>query len=889
MGVIRSEVFSKKVENVIIVDPNRVKVQENNGDVSVEDRYVAQEDLVMYAGLKAFTKAKNSIFDDTQTDTTYDFGEIVVNFLNPKQDATTFKNMFTTQWTDTFTDARNRDVTIDPETFGIKSIEITQNASLVPRIVIEFIDVRGKTLMERGNDKDNPYNIFYSMPYPSFVLTIKGYYGKAITYPMVLLKTNTRFDPSSGDYYVRCEFLSRTFAIFNDFVLAYGLAAPYMFPIDGKPGQYEGMEILKWLYQEQNKKIKADMLADKSQLLPNETQEAYTQRIAPEIDRRMITEPVTIYSLLKAGDILTSSDFTNFTDPDVQLQFAARDKFDEIKAGLDGLFEKLGSYFTDDPSNNVMYSDGYYQFKDGKPLTSVPDIMAVINDTNESYTTNILASDNKYVSSLGPTIQTALKKVNVRVSDKEIINVGCVQKSVPGKGIVFTLDDINKIRVAVDDALIEQYKQINLAVLDAQREVIKDKVGFDITVENVIRIFMNCMQTFLMLMNLTSKKAYLQIKNDDQSRKAHQKENSDYYVKDNNQKNPILFPWPNYYVKDQEAQKKGDEIWKRAYPGTKLVNRQWSEVQFIEELYESFTRIKKMDGKVQQPTGKPTYLMTPFLNQVSADQYTTLSKNDTSLEILKKITLALVHDGILFRAPSTEAIQSIADGQVGYDYMALLAKTKEITSGSVYSELQYISNNLLTTKTAGLFENLMVLFSAQIKDVAALKKMVDDECNAYQSGDMNQYKQKTKLFYDSAGNPSYLNDYSSYASRLYMKLISEDNPLDYVNPGNSAGTRTEEFDIASAPTNKQFYTAKFPGYAQVNGKNPFLGDSQTTLNMALGFLNTDPNAATFSFDNAQNSDPNNLVNGVPALTFNNKADVDIDPALQDMQQKYTNY
>ena len=94
----------------------------------------------------------------------------------------------------------------NPETFGITQVDVSINATYVPEVTIEFTDVQGRTLFERGNDPNNPYNIFFTFPYPNFVLAMKGYYGSTIEYPLRLKTSNTRFDPNSGNYVTTCTF-----------------------------------------------------------------------------------------------------------------------------------------------------------------------------------------------------------------------------------------------------------------------------------------------------------------------------------------------------------------------------------------------------------------------------------------------------------------------------------------------------------------------------------------------------------------------------------------------------------------------------------------------------------------------------------------------------------
>ena len=228
----------KNNQGVLVIDPNKV-VNDNN---DIVDRYVKQEDLVIYTNLKVVKRSQLSIvIDDTGKKTEkQDSGEIYINFLNPLKNNINknriTKNKLTSEWTDFFTsdsanDKNSPNYILDPETFGITDINISINANNLPIIQMTFTDVQGRTLFERGNDPDNPYNIFYSLPYPKFLLTFKGYYGKAMEMQIVLLKTNTTFDPASGNYNITAEFQGDVFSIFNTFLLIYGYTAPYMFKL----------------------------------------------------------------------------------------------------------------------------------------------------------------------------------------------------------------------------------------------------------------------------------------------------------------------------------------------------------------------------------------------------------------------------------------------------------------------------------------------------------------------------------------------------------------------------------------------------------------------------------------------------------------------------------
>lgn len=248
------DILSVVKNNLLVIDPNKIIDNYNK----VADRYVKQEDLIMYANLKAVIKQQTGVYvgpngsveKQNNTDKEINLGEVRFNLLNPQDKNANgqyeFKNVLTNQYLDYEGKGYS-------DTFGIQSISINQNASLVSQVNITFVDVQGRTLMERGNEENNPYNLFYTFPYPQFILTVKGYYGMTVDYPLYLLKTNNTFDSSTGNYTVTCEFLSRTYGVFNSFYSIYGLIAPYLIKLD--TGEYLGTKLLKRLYELQNADI----------------------------------------------------------------------------------------------------------------------------------------------------------------------------------------------------------------------------------------------------------------------------------------------------------------------------------------------------------------------------------------------------------------------------------------------------------------------------------------------------------------------------------------------------------------------------------------------------------------------------------------------------------
>ena len=232
-------------QNVIYIDPNKIV----NSDGSVNDRGVKPEDFVMYANLetKLIPRTKllvgTNIKDDIRT-----ISLASINFLKPN----TKDDFFTSSYYDEFTgknsmkkegvNQKRSEVVFDENRayfkndainvqdnslFGIKKISIKTTSAFIPTVTITMEDVQGRALFSLGNQ--SPYSAFFNLPYPPFYLTIKGYYGKAVRYELVMTKFNSRFNSSSGDYSVDLEFLGYKYNVLSDISIGHLLACPHMY------------------------------------------------------------------------------------------------------------------------------------------------------------------------------------------------------------------------------------------------------------------------------------------------------------------------------------------------------------------------------------------------------------------------------------------------------------------------------------------------------------------------------------------------------------------------------------------------------------------------------------------------------------------------------------
>ena len=148
--------------------------------------------------------------------------------------------------TTNFTDINMNDPSTNTkECLGIESISVRYDSWYYPTVDIRFIDVRGASLMQpaeyeyynNGNpNKSDDYKksnsdffkAFFSFPYPLFKLSIKGFYGKEVTYDLSVLKCNVEFNSSTGNFEVTASFIGYMYGMYSDLPFPFVYLAPYI-------------------------------------------------------------------------------------------------------------------------------------------------------------------------------------------------------------------------------------------------------------------------------------------------------------------------------------------------------------------------------------------------------------------------------------------------------------------------------------------------------------------------------------------------------------------------------------------------------------------------------------------------------------------------------------
>ena len=147
--------------------------------------------------------------------------------------------------TTNFTDiSMNDPSTNTKECLGIESISVRYDSWYYPTVDIRFIDVRGASLMQPSEyeyyNTGNPikkayrksnsdfFKAFFSFPYPLFKLSIKGFYGKEVTYDLSVLKCNIEFNSSTGNFEVNASFIGYMYGMYSDLPFPFAYVAPYI-------------------------------------------------------------------------------------------------------------------------------------------------------------------------------------------------------------------------------------------------------------------------------------------------------------------------------------------------------------------------------------------------------------------------------------------------------------------------------------------------------------------------------------------------------------------------------------------------------------------------------------------------------------------------------------
>lgn len=876
-------------QGVLVIDPNKVVNKYNE----IVDRYVKHEDLVIYSSLKVIKRSERSVIvgKGGAKSEVVNSEPMYINFLNPlknrRKDGTfDLKGKMTSEWTDFFTsddanDKGSAKYILDPESFGITDIAISVNAGKLPIITIQFTDVQGRMLFERGNDNDNPYNIFFTYPYPRFLLTYKGYYGKAMETPLVLLKSNTRFDPETGNYNVTAEFQSEVFSIFNTFLMVYAYVAPYMFLLDN--GEYLGQKILNSLYEKQNKEIKelvGDSMFKHYEILNNPTMFDLAGAVEKISASALQDASTNTVSISESNDKISNIKYSvEEYNRNIKTWFETNCKSVENnqyepKPGVDFLTEKTPIELLNNYSslNELIKSIDDVQLPNGGNGNNTSnEIFKAIQGDND------IQFNNKYKPTSNRDLIQHTLFFGLDYTDK-----GVAIKNTANEKI-YTIDNYDRVISLVLIKLNQLQTLIEDSFVDEQITDLGAHLGYEPNMNNVLRIVANSMQTFLILLEITANNAVKQLQLDN-LRVKKQTKYTDYINNDRDQN--IFTPFPNYFVTKTEVFGDDGNVKKidknvLAYPGIDDGNKDWFEVAFIEEIYEAINRISILNDpkSITNIAAKKTGLLTILgLGENDLDAYLNKKQSDKLLgEMISKYNLYATYSGMYYRGLGTSGLADGVSRKLADFELQLLEKlvfdkmessnAKFVTANELYkitkkgdiTDINGVTNTYTNLGNLAI-NGLRLKAPADIIFFDIVTKTIDLYATEYSQADFtNGINSKNKLITDNIIN-TYLYDIISFKDM---------RTLYYSMSGKEKVNRLSEYPDLSS--NLRYYCDDFATLTPIAETVKTVEAGQEDLNPFQGFiknLNVKLKSTPLPIDFGRTLKYGNTE--VPALTFNSK-------------------
>jgi len=648
-------------QNIIVVDPNKII----DSDGKAKERLVNHEDLVMYANLECSVIPRSKLSIGVSNSELKTISLAKINFLNP-----TGGKYLNNNYTNLFTDDEKKTPINPPDNFydqtpikyvgdepeneitetsllGITAISMRVNTSFMPTISITLEDVRGRALFELG-DK-SPYAAFFNLPYPTFFLTLKGYYGKAVRYRLMLQNFNASFDYNSGNFKVNLTFLTYKYTVLSEIPMGYLLAVPHMYKSDIKlkaanDSQASSIDLSPVTVEKGYEKVKELYNEYKSKgLLENDFPELTLVQLQKKLDSFV----KNILSSFGEENLSPLTDLDTYTlqldefkkkvfyyQPDSWLNtyldtknfiiLKDKTKVYKLKPGNNtgqqaaDAKTKLITIFTEYNKllneNATLGSKSNYKIgndvlstpvknllelqKSKDPLT-LPDWMEIkIKPENVDFFATYQQQNNTSVfKANSPEVSGFTTQLSIQISNDNVNSTGFTaqyfkfQGSTPVDTFIDRAEKMEKQLLGIKETILQK-------LTDALNEKLQDKgvngLGFIPTIRNVLAVFFANGEAYLRLMDDVHRAAWDQ-RNAPSRVKSILGSSTSSDKKMMPDENKIVYPWPQLI---KESIKDGQTSYEITYPGdTSVVSETqgydysiWPEVEFVEELIRAYVQ-----------------------------------------------------------------------------------------------------------------------------------------------------------------------------------------------------------------------------------------------------------------------------------------------------------
>ncbi len=226
----------KRAGRIVYIEPNNINnLHPNNSIPYLYEDYAISVNLRVYNGNRYSCGRPEDYNEDWYRNFALDYSS--------DNGTITFIGGTNGYLSTNFTDINMNDpLSNTHECLGIESINIAYESWFYPQVKIKFIDVRGASLMlpaeyEKYNSPESDFtsssratffNSLFSFPYPMFKLSIKGFYGKEITYDLNVSDVKINFNSTTGHAEINVSFIGYMYGVYSEIPMSLISVAPYV-------------------------------------------------------------------------------------------------------------------------------------------------------------------------------------------------------------------------------------------------------------------------------------------------------------------------------------------------------------------------------------------------------------------------------------------------------------------------------------------------------------------------------------------------------------------------------------------------------------------------------------------------------------------------------------
>lgn len=544
---------------------------------------------------------------------------------------------------------------VNPETntaecLGVSSINIDYDSWWYPQVTIKFVDVMGATVMqpaEKGyyNNREmgtasSIYKGLFSFPYPMFILKVKGFYGKGITYRLALHNTVYEFDANTGNFNITASFIGYKFGIYTDVPMTFLGCAPYM--EGGKEYWEQKIASGEFCFRDSNGNPSKPMCTIPELKLKIAAAANNQDAIAASVmEQEMLNiDSKQVETLISLSDMFSFNGWKNVNGKDfgsTNYCFKVFNNIDEIDAFYSGVTDYVNAIkaYDDLYGKNLMSNLGVLETSSGTTeeyIKKNPKLISYKSTSNNNDFVQLTIDDEEHFNKKDrdrvikllksqPNYNNLNENFISKLQDKESIEKW-INEARNGQTIFFLLAyeiNTNFSPVNLKNALENERKTIEDKAAE-QRRIYKEKsalaienaLGFRPSIKNIYDLIFAHMDTFTHTFYESTKRIKDQLEGEKTKRAKDTYNIKDGYtdtenvkikssngsvVENTNARSKYLPPYAAYYVDNNSGSAKGKVLtWLENIPnGSDL-----EEVSFVNNLINGAETYFKKAKEVEE-------------------------------------------------------------------------------------------------------------------------------------------------------------------------------------------------------------------------------------------------------------------------------------------------